>query len=260
VLAEILALEGLTKDSLDLGDSAGSSDEDDFVNLVNSEAGFNNASLNRGSDLSEQIFTEFSKLSLGQVESEIFAFSEGFTLNVSRLDLGDSSLGLLNLEAEFLKGSLVAKNINLRFSLKFFLAEVNESGVEVVSSEVLIAVSGSDFEDTVLNVDDRDIEGTTTEIEDHDVTFLSVLLVKAVSDGSSGGLVNDSLNSKAGKSSSILGSLSLGVVEMSGHGNDGVSHFLINEGLSHVFHLGKNNGGKFFGAHSLGLSLVGDDN
>jgi len=259
VLAECLTLEGLTEDRLDLGDSAGSSNEDDFVNLLNSEAGFFNTSLNGGSDLSEQIFTQFSKLSLSEVESEILTLSEGFALNVSRLDLGDSSLGLLNLEAEFLEGSLVLKNINLRFSQEFSLAEVNESGVEVISSEVLIAVSGSDFEDTVLNVDDRDIEGTTTEIEDHDVTFLSVLLVKAVSDGSSGGLVNDSLNIKAGKSSSILGSLSLGVVEMCGHGNDGVSDLFINEAGSNVSHLGKNNGGEFFGAHSLGLSLVGDD-
>ena len=43
--------------------------------------------------------------------------------------------------AEFVQSSLVVANINLRLSLEFSNAEINESSVEISSSEVRVSIS-----------------------------------------------------------------------------------------------------------------------
>lgn len=102
----------------------------------------------------------------------------------------DSSLGLLNLMAEFLKGSLVILDINLRLSQEFSNAEVNKSGVKIVSSESGVSLSSFHFEDSVLNVDDRAVERATSKIKDTDIAFLGIFFVKAESNSSSNRLAN----------------------------------------------------------------------
>jgi len=76
--------------------------------------------------------------------------------------------------AEFLKGSLVILDINLRLSQEFSNAEVNKSGVKIVSSESGVSLSSFHFEDSVLNVDDRAVERATSKIKDTDIAFLGI--------------------------------------------------------------------------------------
>ena len=91
---------------------------------------------------------------------------------------------------------------------------VDETVVEVLTTQVSVTGSRLDLEDTLLNSQERDIESTTTEIEDEDVALTLSLLVKTVGNGSSSGLVDDTEDVEAGDETSILGGLTLRVVEV----------------------------------------------
>lgn len=80
----------------------------------------------------------------------------------------------------------------LIFPFEFIYEVVNESVVEVLTTQVSVTGGGLDLEDTLLDGQERNIEGTTTEIEDQNVALTLGLLVKSVGDGSSRGLVDDS--------------------------------------------------------------------
>jgi len=121
-----------------------------------------------------------------------------------------------------------------------------------------VTVGGLNFENTILNGEEGDIEGTTTEIEDENGFLLLDLFVETVGNSSGGGLVNDSLNVESSNGSSILGGLSLGIVEVSGDSDDGVDARFTEVLLSDFLHLDKNHGGDFLGHEFLGLSLVGN--
>ena len=105
-----------------------------------------------------------------------------------------------------------------------------------------VTVGGLNIEDTFINGEDGDIEGTTTEIEDEDVTFAGVLLVETVRNSGSGGLVDDSENLHAGDGTGILGGLSLGIVEVSGHSDNGVVDLSTEVSLSGLLHLSEDEG------------------
>jgi len=125
------------------------------------------------------------------------------------------------------------------------LAEVvSDTLVEIFSSEMGITGGGEHLEDTVVDGEEGDIEGTTTEIEDDDV--LLVLLVESVGNSGGGWLVNDSEHIESGDESSVLGGLSLGVVEVGWHGDDSVLDLLTKVVLGDLLHLGEDHGGDFF--------------
>ncbi len=71
-------------------------------------------------------------------------------------------------------------------------------------------------------VREGDIEGTTTKIEDEDVALSLDLLVETVGDSGRSGLVDDTEDVQAGDETSILGSLTLRVVEVGGDSDDGI--------------------------------------
>ena len=77
-----------------------------------------------------------------------------------------------------------------------------------------ISGGGEDFEDSVVDREERDIERSSSEIVDDDVSF-STSLVESVGDGGGGRFVDDSEDVESGDRSSVLGSLSLSVVEAS---------------------------------------------
>ena len=90
------------------------------------------------------------------------------------------------------------------------LGEVHDKTVvKVLTTQVSVTGGCLDLEDTLLDGQKGHIEGSSTEIEDQDVTLASGLLVKAVSDGSSRGLVDDTENVEASDGASILCGLTL---------------------------------------------------
>mmetsp|Transcript_7097 Transcript_7097/g.8212 ORF Transcript_7097/g.8212 Transcript_7097/m.8212 type:complete len:212 (+) Transcript_7097:417-1052(+) len=118
-----------------------------------------------------------------------------------------------------------------------------------------ISSSSLNLEDSFLDGEERNIEGSTTKIENQYVLLFS-LLVKTVSDGGSSGLVNNTQYVQSSNGSSILGSLTLGVIEISWYSNNSILNLLSKVSLSNLLHLGKNHGGNLLSLELLGLSLV----
>ena len=116
-----------------------------------------------------------------------------------------------------------------------------------------------DREDSALYVKKRDIESTTTEVVDENVALLLRLSgTKTVGDGGSGRLVDDTENVEAGNGTSVLGSLSLVVVEVGWDCDNGLLDLLAELGLSDLLHLQKDHGRDLLWGESLGLSEVLD--
>jgi len=86
------------------------------------------------------------------------------------------------------------------------------------------------------------IKGTTTEIEDEDISLFVVFFVETVCNSGSGGLIDNTLDVHACNSTGIFGSLTLGIVEVSGDSDDSVVAFARKVSLCDFLHLGKNHG------------------
>ena len=259
-LVEDLSVEEVGEHGLNLGDSGGSSNEDNLVNLSLGHVGILKDVLYWGHALSELGNAELFESSSGHVVGEIFTIGKGLALNHGLMGGREGSLGLLALGSESSEGSVVSLDVDLGLLLELLNAELDEDVIEIFSSEMGVSVGSFDLEDTILNGEEGDIEGTTTEIEDKDVSLLSILFVETVSNGGSGGLVDDSLDVHSSDGSSILGGLSLGIVEVSGDSDNSVGNFLAEVGLSDFLHLDEDHGGDLFSLEFLLFSLESDNN
>ena len=81
-----------------------------------------------------------------------------------------------------------------------------------------VAVGGDDFEDAVVQLEDRDVEGAAAEVVDGDDAVL--LLVEAVGERRGGRLVDQAQDFEAGDAAGVFGGLALRVVEIGGDGDD----------------------------------------
>lgn len=79
-----------------------------------------------------------------------------------------------------------------RLLLEDFNPVVNDSVIEILTTEMRVAVSGQDFKDAVFNSQYRDIKGATTEIKDKDVGL--ALLVETVGDSGGRRFINNTRN------------------------------------------------------------------
>jgi len=83
-----------------------------------------------------------------------------------------------------------------------------------------MSICGFDFKDTFFNGKKGDIESTTTKIENEDVSLLLLLSVESVSNSGSSWLIDNSKNVDSRNGTSILGSLSLSIIEISWDSNN----------------------------------------
>mmetsp|Transcript_20083 Transcript_20083/g.17205 ORF Transcript_20083/g.17205 Transcript_20083/m.17205 type:complete len:108 (-) Transcript_20083:418-741(-) len=102
-----------------------------------------------------------------------------------------------------------------------------------------ITTGGFNFENTIFDGQKGNIESTTSEIEDEDVSFTLALSVETISNSGSCGLVNNSEDVKTTDGTSILGSLSLRIVEIGRNSDNSILNGLVEESFSSFLHLGK---------------------
>ena len=122
--------------------------------------------------------------------------------------------------------------------LELFHHPLDDALIEVVATQVGIAVGRLDLDDTVSHFQDGNVERAAAEIVDGD-GFL-VLLFEPVGQCCRGGLVNDSCYVQAGDLAGVFGRLALGVVEVGWDGDHRVRNLLAEIVLRGLFQLGEN--------------------
>lgn len=206
-----LLVEEVLNELLNLGDTSGTTDKNDVVNVGLLELGVLENLLNRLHSLLEEVNVELLELGLGKGLGEVLAVVESLDLNAGALLRRQSTLGLLGLTLELTHGLEVLGNVDVVLLVVLLGEVVDDSLIEILTTEMGVTSGSQDLEDTVIDGEKGDIEGTTTEIVDDDLS-LTVSLVKTVSDSGGGGLVDDSENVETGNDTGILGGLSLVVL------------------------------------------------
>mmetsp|Transcript_113992 Transcript_113992/g.157989 ORF Transcript_113992/g.157989 Transcript_113992/m.157989 type:complete len:497 (+) Transcript_113992:667-2157(+) len=253
----LLAEEALNNFT-NLRDSSGTTNEKNLIDLILGQTGILQAvlkGLNSALDKSVNETLEFCSgelhikmLGARVIESKIWDRDSGLG---SRRKL---DLGLLGSLSNSLDGTLIGADVHTTgLNLEFSSKELLEFHIEIFTTESSITVSGLNLKDTTADFEDRDIEGTTTEIVNGN--DLTVSLIKTESEGSGSRLVDDSLNIKVGNLTSILGSLSLGIVEISRDGNNGFLNSFTHVSFSGLLHLNESESTNLLGRVLLSTSF-----
>ena len=254
-LVGLLAVEEVGDELLNLGNTGGPTDQDDLVDRRLVDLGVTEDTLDRLHGGTEEVLAKLLETGTGDRGVEVNALVERIDLNRGLSRRGEGTLGTLASSAETTKGTSVASQVLLVLALKLLDEMVDEAVVEVLTTQVSVTSGGLDLEDTLLDGQERHIESSTTEIEDENVALADGLLVKTVSDSGSGRLVDDTEDVETRDHTSILGSLTLGVVEVGGDSNNGVGESSSEVSLSGLLHLGQNHRRDLLGCELLGLSL-----
>ena len=109
------------------------------------------------------------------------------------------------------------------------------------------------FLNAIAHFDDRNIERTAAEVINHNL--LVGFLVDAIGKSGSCGLVDDSLDVKAGNLACILGCLTLRVSEVSGNGDNRFGYLRAEIRFCVCLQLLKNHSGNFLRRESLAVDV-----
>ena len=226
----------------DLGHTGHTTDQDDFLDVLGLEVGILERLADGLNGAVDQRTDEGLELRAGHLGVDVLgAGSVGSNegeVDVGLEGRGKLDLGLLGSLTDTLDGHAVAREINALLLLELLDEVADKGNVEVLTTEVGVTIGRLDLEDTRLDLEDGDIEGTTTKIVDGNDAV--ALLLKTVGKSGSGRLVDDTEDVEAGNLASVLGGLSLLVVEVGRDGDDGVLHRLASEGLGSLLHLAEN--------------------
>ncbi|GKT87097.1 NAD-specific glutamate dehydrogenase [Colletotrichum tofieldiae] len=248
-LVGLLAVEVVGDELLDAGI------RDDLVDLRLVDLGVSQDAVDGLDGGAEQVLAQLLEARTGDGGVEVDALEQRVDLDGGLGGRGQGALGTLASGAETAQRAGVGGQVLLVLALELVDEVVDEAVVEVLTTQVGVTSGGLDLEDALLNGQEGHIEGTTTEIEDENVALALGLLVQAVRDGGGGGLVDDAQHVEAGNETGVLGSLTLGVVEVGGDSDDGVVDLATEESLGSLAHLDQDHGRDLLGRERLGLAL-----
>ena len=208
-LVGLFAVEEVGHKLLDLGDTGRSTDKNDFVNRRLVNLGIAKDTLDRLHGGAEEILAKLLEASAGDGGVEVDTFKEGVDLNGGLGRRRKSALSPLASSAKTTESASIGGEILLVLALELSDEVVDKAVVEVLTTQVGIASSRLNLEDTFFDGQERDIECSTAEIEDEDIALALSLLVKAIGDGGSSWLVDDTEDIEAGNQTGIFRSLAL---------------------------------------------------
>jgi hypothetical protein len=128
-----------------------------------------------------------------------------------------------------LDSHVIVLEINTLALLELLEDKFNEDDVEIFTTKMCVTIGGLDFEDALLHLENRDIKGTASQVIDGNDRVVGT--VETICKGSGSRFINDAENLKAGNLTSILGGLTLGIVEVGGDGDDSVAKETVRENV-----------------------------
>ncbi len=148
--------------------------------------------------------------------------------DVRQVDVGllagrQLDLGLFSRFFQTLQRQRIIVQINAVLFLELVCQVVDQTHVEIFTTQEGITIGGQHFELMLTvhfgNFDHGDVEGTATQVV-HNDGGVATRLVHTVGQSSRGRLVDDALDFQTGDATSILGSLTLTVVEVGRNGDN----------------------------------------
>lgn len=237
-LLKLLAVKKVGQQLLDLGNTGRATDEDDLINGALLNGSILEDLGNGVQSASEGLGVEVLETGTSDGQVEVLTVEEGVDLDSSLGTAGKGTLGTLASSPETTKGTGITAQVLLGLARELLLAVVEQVGVEVLATQVGVTSGGADSEDTTLDVKEGYIESTTTKIVDQNVTLLVGLVgAETVGNGGSSRLVDDTEDVKTRDGSSILGGLTLVVIEVGGDSDDSLLDLLAQLDLGNLLHL-----------------------
>ena len=102
----------------------------------------------------------------------VLAIGESLNLDLSSDSSRKSFLGIHARRSESVHGTLVARDIDASLGLEVILAEFDKPVVDVLATEMGVAISGFDRDNAIIYGKEGDIEGAATEVEDQNELLL----------------------------------------------------------------------------------------
>ena len=225
----------------DLGHAGHTSNENDLRDVGSLQVGILQGLADGLNSTADERVHHLLKLSAAELGVDVLGTgsvgSDERQVNVGLRRRRKFNLCLLSSLTNTLDGHAVAVQVNALLLLELVDKVADQGDVKIFSAKVRVTVGRLDLEDTGLDLENGDIESTATQIVDG----YNVVggLVKAVRESSGSGFVDNTENIEASDLTSILGGLTLGVVEVGGNGDDGVLDVLAHVGLGGLLHLSK---------------------
>lgn len=210
-LGGLLATKVLLNQGLNLGDTSGTTDQNDVVDLALLDVGVLENLLNGLQGLLEEIHVELLKLGSGKSLGEVVTLEESLNLNTGAHLGRESSLSLFGLTLQLAHGLEILGDVDAVLLVVGLGQVVDDSLVKVLTTKVGVTGSSQDLEDTVVDGQERNIKGTTTKIVDNDLA-LAIGLVQTIGNSGGGGLVDNSEDVQTGNDTGVLGGLTLVVL------------------------------------------------
>ena len=242
-----LAAEQVANQRLDTRHTGLAADHHHFVNLRGGDIGVGHGLLAGAHGALHDILDHLLEAGAGQLHLQVLG-AAGVGGDEGQVDFGfeqrgELHLGLLGGFLQTLQGHLVLRKIDAVLAFEFGDDPIDDALVDVVATQVGVAIGGFDFDHALADFEDGDVERAAAEIVHGDGFIL--LLVETVGQRGGGRFVDDAHDFQAGDLAGILGGLALRVVEVSRDGDDRLGNLLAEIRFGGFLELGEDHGGDF---------------
>ena len=196
-------------------------DQHGFVDLLRGEAGIFHRLPDRTDGAIDHRLDELLEL-LARDLALVALAAGSSTSSVVCVIRRQRNLGVDDGLANGLHGLAAAAYVDSKVALNVVERDGDQQVVDVVAAEMRVAVGGDDFEDALVQLENRDVEGAAAEIVNRDRG--GFLLVETVGQRSGRRFVDQTQDFESGDAAGVFRGLALRVVEVRGHGDDGLGH------------------------------------
>ena len=147
-LLELLAVEEIAQHLLDLGNTGGSSNQHNLVNLIFGNARVLENLLNGSNGILEEGCVDVLETSTGDGGVEVLTTVQRVDLDSGGGDRGEGTLGTLASRSQTTESTGVIRDVLLVFLLELGLEVLQQRSVEVLTTQVGVTSGSLDGEDT----------------------------------------------------------------------------------------------------------------